>query len=82
MRDKVEGGKKAKFNYEKTIRNNEGSKTLRVEEVENGFIVEITKESHGEEYKYECKKYITSSNPMVNEVESSKDMLSEIEHLL
>lgn len=78
----MKNNKKEKYNYEKSIRNNEGSKTLRVEEVENGFIVEITKESHGSEYKYECKKYITSSNPMTNEVESSKDMLSEIEHLL
>jgi hypothetical protein len=73
---------KEKFKYTKAIEKNDGIKTLRIEEVENGFVVEITKESHGENYDYSCKKYITSTNPLGENVKESSSMLNEIEHLL
>jgi len=55
----------------------ETSKTLRVEEAENGFIVYIERsyyEGEGEKksYKYEEKKYISFTNPLEEKIKEKK----------
>ena len=58
---------KKEFSFTKNI---DGvSKTVRGEQVENGWIITISKEwkeknGDGIDYKYETKKYISKDNPM------------------
>lgn len=51
--------------WSKTISDENGSKTVRVEQVENGYIISIDtdgKDKKGE-WKYERKRYISGTNP-------------------
>lgn len=51
--------------WSKTTSGPDGSKTVRVEQVENGFIISIDKDAKNKDgdWKYECKKYIATTNP-------------------
>jgi hypothetical protein len=51
--------KDKKVNFSKTIEKNGNRKTIRVEEVENGFIITIEKMKNGE---WNEKKFISSDN--------------------
>ncbi len=56
---------------EKTITKNGMTKSVRVEEVENGFVIKITKEGETKEgWKYECKTYISQTNPLEEKLNS------------
>lgn len=57
--------KSEKFSASKTIKNGTTSKTVRVEEVENGFLVIIEKNWRDKKdcYQWEEKKYISTVNP-------------------
>lgn len=55
--------------WSKTTSDENGSKTLRVEQVENGYIISIDtddKDKNGD-WKYESKKYISRVNPFIKE---------------
>lgn len=59
-------------------------KTVRGEEVENGWVITIEKEGNVKdplnettEYKYECKKYISKDNPMEKYNEEGKPAAGE-----
>jgi hypothetical protein len=58
-----------KVRISKKISDGENSKELEVTEVENGFIIEITTsgykgEGEKKEHFYECKKWISETNPL------------------
>lgn len=57
--------KKEVTTWEKTVRVGDFTKCLRVEKIENGFLVSINKYGTGEDGKYkdESKKYFSKSNP-------------------
>ena len=57
--------KKGKFSATKRIEKNGVSKTVRVDEADNGFIVVVEKSGKDKKgnYQYEEKKYITKDNP-------------------
>ena len=61
-------------------------KMIKVEEVENGFIITIEKQSKDEkdQYKFECKKFISKVNPFKEEEkeDESKDEESELFSLI
>ena len=79
--------KNNKLSVTKTITKNGMHKSLNVEEVENGFVIKITKEGEDDkgEYKYECKTYISSSNPLADNSDNislSDSMLDTINSML
>lgn len=68
-----EGEGKEYDRVEKSIEKNGMRKTVRAEEVENGWLITIDKEGEMDgEYKYECKKYISKRNPF-DEKEDKED---------
>lgn len=69
-----------KMNWSKSIRKGNSSKTVEVDQVENGYVISIRTEGKDEDgnYKYECKRFISEKNPLENEtpVKSGKDIKS------
>lgn len=68
----------SKLRIEKTIKIGDITKSVCVEEVENGFIVTIDKygykgEGENREYYSECKKYISEKNPLEGETETKEE---------
>lgn len=64
-----------KVKIEQTLRTNGISKSVEVEEVENGFVITIRKwgrEEGSDEYCDECKKYISKTNPLEKKPEISE----------
>ena len=66
----------------KTVDYKDGSsKTVRIRQVENGWIICIDKRfKEGEEWKYEEKEYISRKNPVEDEEEETneEDVISEV----
>ena len=63
---------------EKTVKKDGISKTLRVEKVENGYLITISKYGRNEKekdskYIDECKKFISETNPLENNESDKKD---------
>ena len=63
---------------EKRVEKDGISKTLRVEKVENGYIITISKYGRNQkekdsEYIDECKKFISETNPLENNESDKKD---------
>lgn len=63
---------------EKRIEKDGISKTLRVEKVENGYFITISKYGRNQkdkdsEYIDECKKFISEINPLENNESDKKD---------
>lgn len=76
------GDNKVYDRVEKTVEKNGMRKSVCADEVENGWVISITKEGDKDgEYKYECKKYISKKNPFEKE-EESKDDKKEFEKIL
>lgn len=62
-----------KVTYSKTISKGNSSTTVRVEEVENGFITTITKDKEVDgNLDYSTKQYISKNNPIKNMDEFDK----------
>lgn len=64
--------------WRKEVRENDMTKTLRVEKVENGFIITISKYGHtgeGDDKKYidENKQFISEANPFEQDFEKEDD---------
>lgn len=57
--------------WEKTIRDNNKEKSLKVEEAENGFIIRICEYTYEPNWKESIKVYISTTNPL--EKEEPKD---------
>lgn len=51
--------------WSKSISDENGSKTVRVEQVENGYIISIDTDGKDKDgnWKYESKRYISGTNP-------------------
>jgi len=66
---------KASFTVRESY-SNDTSRSITVEEVENGFIVRVEKSYYdkNKNYKWEEKKYISKTNPLEKKV--SKQMMS------
>lgn len=60
--------KKEYKRWEKSERINDYTKTLIVEEVENGYIVSISTDGKNKkgQWEYDCKKWISEENPLEN----------------
>ena len=63
---------------EKTVKKDGISKILRVEKVENGYFITISKYGRNQkekdsEYIDECKKFISETNPLENNESDKKD---------
>ena len=63
---------------EKRVEKDGISKTLRVEKVENGYFITISKYGRNQkekdgEYIDECKKFISETNPLENNESDKKD---------
>ena len=63
---------------EKRVEKDGISKTLRVEKVENGYFITISKYGRNEKekdsvYINECKKFISETNPLENNESDKKD---------
>ena len=73
-----------KESYSKTISKNGKTKTIRVDEVENGYIVTLEKEYEDKNnggWQWDCKKYISVKNPIIDmEGFNSNDGSSETEY--
>lgn len=70
--------KKEYKSWEKSEKSKDKSKTMRVEEIENGFIVIIdTTDSSKDKYEYDCKKWYSKTNPLEKEtpLDSNEDGL-------
>ena len=57
--------------WSKRTETNGNSKELRVDQVENGFVISLSTETETEKdgWKYETRKYISTKNPFVDEPE-------------
>lgn len=67
---------------EKSITKDGMTKSYRIEEVENGYVIKITKEGETKDgWKYECKTFISQTNPLSPQVTESMS-LNIIEELL
>lgn len=66
------------FTATKTVKKGNISKTIRVEKVENGYIICIEKSGRDKKdnYQYSEKKYISSTNPL-DEKESNQEIGNE-----
>lgn len=62
--------KRKKSTFSKTVEKDGNRKTIRVEEVENGYIISIEKYN---EDKWSEKKYISSENPFEKKENVSPD---------
>jgi hypothetical protein len=71
--------KKSKFSASKRVEKNGVSKTVRVDEVDNGFIVTVEKSWKDKKngYQYEEKRYITKDNPFENPKEVGNSPMAE-----
>ena len=71
--------KKSKFSASKRVEKNGTSKTVRVDEIENGFIVTVEKSWRDKKngYQYEEKRYITKDNPFENPKEVGNSPMAE-----
>ena len=63
---------------EKTVKKDGISKILRVEKVENGYFITISKYGRNQKekdgvYIDECKKFISETNPLENNESDKKD---------
>ncbi len=70
--------KEYKF-WEKSERSDDSSKTMCVEEIENGFLVKITKETFGTKFSHDCKKWYSETNPLEKEQPINKEKNSLME---
>lgn len=51
--------------WSKSSRNNDWTKEIRVDEIENGFLVSLEEYGNvGGDYKHKCRKYFTKENPL------------------
>lgn len=80
MTDKVYSEDKKedkKFTYEKTMDAGGVRKSLKVEELDKGYLVTITKEYEDDEkgWQYDCKKYAFMENPLEKIKEPKEDEL-------
>lgn len=53
--------------WEKTIKDNNKEKSLKVEEAENGYIIRISEFTHYPDWKETVKVYISTTNPLEKE---------------
>lgn len=70
--------------WSKTVSDEKGSKTVRVEQVENGYIICVDtdgKDKNGE-WKYESTKYISSTNPFSEDGGSLPSMSGTLDEFL
>jgi hypothetical protein len=78
--------KNDKLSIRKSIEKDGMIKSLEVNEVENGFVIKITKEGEGKDgWMYDCKTYISSTNPLNENSDSitlSDSMLDSINSML
>lgn len=72
----INSNKKEYKSWEKSERSGNTHKSMRVEEIENGFVITIDSSSHGKEYKYECKKWYSETNPLEKEQPINKEKSS------
>jgi hypothetical protein len=65
---------------EKTIKKGKITKRICVDQVENGFIISISKWGNDESGNYvdECKKFISATNPFEMKPKSSNKNLLEV----
>ena len=51
--------------WSKSSRNDDWTKEIRVDEIENGFLVSLEEYGQkGGDYKHKCRKYFTKENPL------------------
>lgn len=69
--------------WSKTVSDEKGSKTVRVEQVENGYLICIDTEGKDKDgnWKYDSKKYISGSNPF-SEGSELPDMSGSLDEFL
>lgn len=77
----MNSNKKEYKKWEKSERSGDNSKTMEVEEIENGFLVRITHDAYGKEYKHECKKWYSKTNPLekLDPVAEDNDLMKAID---
>ena len=70
--------------WSKSISGPKGNKTVRVEQAENGYIVSIEKDKQDKEkgWIYECKKYISTTNPFDAESAELPNAAGKLEDFL
>lgn len=59
--------------WRKSVEKDGVSKSISVEECENGFVIKICKDNY-EEGKYKTKTYISTKNPLESEEEYSEEI--------
>ena len=64
--------------WEKSITKDGITKSIRVEEAENGFVVRMTEYTWEDSYKESCKVYISTSNPLEKESPLKEEEVSII----
>lgn len=65
----------------KTVTKDNKTKTVTVEKAENGYIITFDSEyKEGDEWKYDCKKYISKTNPL-DDKEEKEEMITAKEFL-
>lgn len=69
--------------WSKTISDENSSKTVRVEQVENGYIISVDTEGKEKDgnWKYSSKKYISGTNPF-SEGSELPDMTGTLDEFL
>lgn len=64
----LNSNKKEYKSWEKSERSNDYRRTMRVEEIENGFLVIIdTDKKVKDSWEYDCKKWFSKTNPLEKE---------------
>jgi len=73
-----------KYNGTKKLEKDGVSKTVRVEQVDNGFIVTVEKNWRDKKdgYQYEEKKYISKTNPFENNEGKESSLSDSLETFL
>ena len=66
--------KKVYKSWRKSVEKDGYSKSVSVDECENGFIITICEDGKkGDDWTYDSKKYISTKNPLENEMEYKED---------
>ena len=84
IKESTSSSKKEYKKWRKSITKDDTSKSVSVEECENGFIIEICNEGRKNgEWHYDSKKYVSKENPLKDEDEygMKDEMLDSLKDL-